>query len=116
MEDKMKHLFNYSGYVIHIVDGDTIDVSLDLGFHVKLDVRLRLANINTAELKSDVREVKESALLAKNKLEEKILNRTVTIDSKGKDRYGRWIAIVKLGNRDINKEMITEGLAVEYKK
>ena len=109
MEDKMKHLFNYSGYVIHIVDGDTIDVSLDLGFHVKLDVRLRLANINTAELKSDVREVKESALL-------KILNRTVTIDSKGKDRYGRWIAIVKLGNRDINKEMITEGLAVEYKK
>lgn len=112
----MKHLFNYSGYVTHIVDGDTIDVSLDLGFHVKLDLRIRLALINTPELNSDIPVVHTSALIAKNKLEEKILNRTVTIDSKGKDRYGRWIAIVKLGNRDINKEMLTEGLAVEYKK
>jgi micrococcal nuclease len=42
--------YTYSARVIHIVDGDTIDVTVDLGFKITRDVRLRLLGIDTAEI------------------------------------------------------------------
>lgn len=42
-------MYNYRAIVTKIVDGDTIDVSIDLGFHVWVKQRLRLARVNTPE-------------------------------------------------------------------
>ena len=43
------NLFHYRSTVTRVVDGDTIDVDLDLGFDIKYHVRIRLVGINTPE-------------------------------------------------------------------
>lgn len=43
-------LYTYPATVIHVVDGDTLDVEIDLGFNVTLTERVRLANIDTSEI------------------------------------------------------------------
>ena len=47
----MKSTFRYTAEVLRILDGDTIEVSLDLGFYLRSRLVLRLAGVNTMELR-----------------------------------------------------------------
>jgi len=91
--------------VIKVIDGDTITV-LSKGGKVKV----RLAEIDAPEKDQPY------GLVAKNKLQEKILDKHITLQKKTIDRYGRLVAKVFLGKRDIIKEMIAEGHVWVYKK
>ena len=110
------NLFYYRAYAKpeEVYDGDTFRVELDLGFKLKYTTSVRLFGINTAEMKdkSDV------AKHAKAKLQEFIRknNGKLIIKSHGLDKYGRFLGEVWGDETQptINKQMITEGLALEY--
>lgn len=81
------NLFTYTAKVVHVVDGDTLDVMVDLGFHIFVIKRLRLARINCPE-KNTI-----NGLKAKEEVEGLLLpGTTVTFKSTKLDKYGRSIA------------------------
>ena len=107
--------FVYNAILERVVDGDTIDVTLDLGFNVKLHKqRCRLAGIDTPE--SRTRDLAEKALgkAASARLQE-IIGTELLIESHGKGKYGRILATpYTLDGKNICQMLIDEGHAVEY--
>jgi len=107
--------FVYNAILEKVVDGDTIDVTLDLGFSVFLrKQRCRLAGIDTPE--SRTRNLAEKALgkKASARLKEVCVG-SFKIQSLGKGKYGRILAIPYTEDgQDICQMLINEGHAVEY--
>lgn len=102
-------MFTYHGRLTRAVDGDTVDIDCDLGFSIKINVRFRLARINTPERGEDG--FKE----ATNRMNELLDGKNLRIESKGKDKYGRWIAeIYTETGVNVSDVMLLENLANAY--
>mgnify|MGYP003323607379 FL=1 len=107
-----------------VVDGDTIDVTIDLGFDLYKKERVRVAGIDTPEKRT--RDLEEKALgidatnYLKKKLEDTIAGDdelTIRTELKGgMGKYGRLLGWLYVGEGDVslNEQMITEGYAWEY--
>ena len=103
-----------------IVDGDTIDASIDLGFDISLEKRIRLAGIDTPESRTTDAYEKKLGLEVKDWLKERlnfakdILIKTELPDST--EKYGRIIGHLFINGEttSINNQMIVEGYAWEY--
>jgi len=126
MADKDPYIYRIRS-VHKVVDGDTIDADIDLGFDISLTKRIRLAGIDTPE--SRTTDVKEKALglevkeWLKKKLEGQtdIVVKTELPDST--EKYGRILGHLFIGDKEvsavnkkksINQMMIEEGYAWEY--
>ena len=107
--------FVYNAILERIVDGDTFDCSLDLGFDVKLHKqRVRLAGIDTPESRTRDLAEKKLGLAAKERLKELCCGK-FKIQSLGKGKYGRILGIPYTEDgKDICQILIEEGHAVEY--
>jgi micrococcal nuclease len=107
--------FVYNAILERVIDGDTIDVTLDLGFDVKLHKqRVRLAGIDTPESRTRNLQEKALGLKAKNRLIELCVG-SFKIQSLGKGKYGRILGIPYTeDSEDICAMLIKEGHAVEY--
>jgi micrococcal nuclease len=107
--------FVYNAILERVVDGDTVDVTLDLGFSVHLKKqRCRLAGIDTPESRTRNLEEKELGLKAKERLKELCVG-SFKIQSLGKGKYGRILAIPYTEDgQDICQMLVNEGHAVEY--
>jgi len=111
-------MYEYACKVERVVDGDTIDVVLDLGFDIRYKSRVRLYGIDTPESRTRNRDEKVRGLLAKDFLKmsieggEKVIIRTELKDSRGK--FGRVLGSVIVDNVDINQSMIEHHHAVKY--
>jgi micrococcal nuclease len=105
----------YECSVSRVIDGDTLDVDIDLGFNVILyKQRLRLFGINTPETRTRDLEEKQKGLKAKERLKELVGN-YVLIRSLGKGKYGRILAVPYLEDgTSICDILIEEGHAVAY--
>ena len=107
--------FVYQAELDRVVDGDTVDVVLDLGFDVKLHKqRVRLHGIDTPESRTRNLAEKKLGLAAKERLKELCVGK-FKIKSLGKGKYGRILGIpyTETGE-DICQKLIDEGHAVEY--
>ena len=106
--------------ITKVVDGDTIDADIDLGFDISLTKRIRLAGVDTPESRtSDANEKKyglQSKEWLKHKVEsaENILIKTELPDST--EKYGRIIGHLFVNDQEssLNDQMITEGYAWLY--
>ena len=107
--------FVYQAELDRVVDGDTVDVILDLGFDVKLHKqRVRLHGIDTPESRTRDLAEKKLGLAAKKRLQELCVGK-FKIKSLGKVKYGRILGIPYTEDgEDICKILIKEGHAVEY--
>ena len=107
--------FVYRATLDRVVDGDTLDADLQLGFSVVLHKqRIRLAGIDTPESRTRNLEEKALGLKAKERLIE-LCSGTFKVKSLGKGKYGRILGIPYTENgEDICKKLIDEGHAVEY--
>lgn len=113
----INNLYHYKAVVNRIVDGDTIELTIDLGFTVYWKSTCRLYGINTPELNSKVVEEREKAKLAKQAVESHLpVGAKVMIVSKQLDKYGRPLVDVYCTDElyHLNKWMIDQGHAVEY--
>jgi|TARA_A100000171_G_scaffold46029_1_gene50392 micrococcal nuclease len=111
-------MYEYSCTVKRVVDGDTVDVILDLGFDIFHKCRVRLYGIDTPESRTRNLDEKARGKMAGSFLKksveegEKVVIQTKLKDSKGK--YGRVLGEVVVDNKNINKLMIKKNLAVAY--
>ena len=107
--------FVYQAELERVVDGDTVDVTLDLGFDVKLHKqRVRLHGIDTPESRTRNLAEKKLGLAAKERLKELCVGR-FKVKSLGKVKYGRVLGIPYTEDgQDICQLLIDEGHAVEY--
>ena len=107
-----------------VVDGDTIDVTIDLGFELYKKERVRVAGVDTPEKRTRNLEEKALGLDATAWLKEK-LEETIKGDEElvirtelkgGVGKYGRLLGWLYVGDTDIslNEQMITEGYAHAY--
>ena len=110
----------YVKQVINVVDGDTIDVVIDLGFDISFTSRVRLAGIDTPESRTSDKAEKALGLESKKYLSDRIkAAKTVAIKTEKMDsseKYGRilgWLYLDGEGN-SINHEMIEKGYAWGY--
>ena len=110
----------YVKSVDNVVDGDTIDVVIDLGFDILFQSRVRLAGIDTPESRTSDKAEKVLGLEAKEYLKKHIkAAKTVTIRTEKMDsseKYGRILGWVYLDgeSESINNKMIKDGYAWGY--
>jgi len=107
-----------------VVDGDTIDVTIDLGFDLYKKERVRIAGVDTPEKRTRDLEEKALGIDATNWLKDK-LTETIKGDDElvirtelkgGVGKYGRLLGWLYVGDDDfsLNEQMITEGYAWAY--
>ena len=110
----------YVKKVTNVVDGDTIDVEIDLGFSISFSSRVRLAGIDTPESRTSDKAEKVLGLESKEYLKSKIKDaKSVVIKTEKMDsseKYGRILGWVYLDGSEvsINEQMISEGYAWGY--
>ena len=112
----MRELYFYNAVVDRVVDGDTIDVTIDLGFNVWIKERLRLYGLNTPETRTKDAEEKERGLKAKRYVENQVNSNQgkIQIQSLGRGKYGRVLAEIWVGTTNINELLISNGHAEIY--
>jgi len=112
----VRELYFYNAVVDRVVDGDTIDVTIDLGFNVWIKERLRLYGLNTPETRTKDAEEKERGLKAKRYVENQVNSNQgkIQIQSLGKGKYGRVLAEIWVGKNNINELLISNGHAEIY--
>ena len=115
-------MYQYKCKIIKVLDGDTVDIDLDLGFKIILaNQRVRMAGVDTPESRTTIAEEKVRGQLSKKKLAEKLpvgswqIIETQKPDSND-DKFGRILGVFILedGTR-VNEWLIQNNYAVPYK-
>ena len=108
----MNEFHKYNAKVLRVVDGDTIDCMVDLGFNVTMKIRFRMVGYNAPETyrpKND--DELKAGLLATEALKEMIDNKNVIVHSNkfGKYRYLAEIFIREDDDYSVNEMMVIKG-------
>jgi micrococcal nuclease len=98
--------------VTEVVDGDTIDAAIDLGFRVRYDVRVRLAGIDAPEVRAKGPEGEAARDWLRARLP--VGTPVVLVTDKPSDKYGRYLAWVFEGLDNVNAEIVAAGHARPY--
>ena len=108
-------MYTYKAKLVRIVDGDTVFLEVDLGFHLKATMDFRLVGLNTPEI---VGVNKTAGLVAKAELERLLGLGPVTVKTQKSDKYGRWLAdlYVQTGDQEVhvNQALLDGGFAKPY--
>ena len=117
-------MYNYKIKLDRVIDGDTIDAYIDLGFSVSVKKRIRFVGINTPESRTRDLEEKARGLAAKDRLKAILEGANeIQLCSHGVGKYGRCLGELfidmvdgqeKLTLESVNELLIKEGHAVEY--
>lgn len=112
-------MFTYQATVLRIIDGDTVDVDIDLGFSVWLKKqRVRMMGIDTPESRTRDKEEKVRGLLSKKKLTELCpagsIVQLMTAKDKNKGKFGRILGTLVVDGVDVNQWLIENNYAVPY--
>ena len=115
-------MYQYKAKVLKVLDGDTVDIDLDLGFNIVLsNQRVRMAGVDTPESRTANKEEKPRGLLSKKKLGEKLpvgswqIIETQRSDNND-DKFGRILGVFILEDgTKVNDWLIENNYAVPYK-
>ena len=112
-------MFTYQATILRIVDGDTVDVDIDLGFSVWLKKqRVRMMGIDTPESRTRDKEEKVRGLLSKKKLAELCpvgsIVQLMTAKDKNKGKFGRILGTLVVNGVDVNQWLLENNYAVPY--
>ena len=111
-------MYKYNAKLDRVVDGDTVDALVDLGFDTWKKVRIRMMGMNAPESRTRDLEEKARGLAAKDRLAEilELENEgKFILQSHGVGKYGRCLGTLWVDETvDVNKTLISEGHAVEY--
>lgn len=101
-------MYTYKAIVFNVVDGDTIDVNVDLGFKVYTRQRIRLNRIDTPE------RGQPGFVEAGDFLRELLMGKEITLVTYRASKWGHFLGDIILNGEDVNQRMIDEGLAKPY--
>lgn len=111
-------LYNYKAEVTRVVDGDTVDAFIDLGFDMHSKQRVRLYGINAPETRTrDLIEKRHGKAATKRLVEMLKENKNkciikTSLDKKGK--YGRVLGTLFIDDKNLNETLVEEGYAETY--
>lgn len=116
-------MYEYKAQLDRVIDGDTLDVYIDVGFKILTHQRIRLDGIDTPEIfrvPKDSLEYKKG-LKAKKFVEQRLKsndNKMILQTKKWKEKFGRYIGIIGLNDTKIslNEELIVKKLAKRIKR
>ena len=100
-----------------IIDGDTIDIDIDLGFNLTITHRVRLKGIDAAETRTKDLEEKAEGIKARLWLEKELSREGEwIIETHKEDKYGRILGTLYLIGDPVtvNEKMLNEGIAEPY--
>lgn len=111
----------YKINVTRVVDGDTIDATIDLGFDITINKRIRLHGIDAPETRTRDKKEKIKGLAAKKRLEQIVEQQDGVLYLKSMDRgkYGRCVGVlfeVNFDDESVNDLLVSEGHATTYNK
>lgn len=114
-------MYQYKAKILKVVDGDTVEIDLDLGFNIILaNQKVRMAGVDTPESRTTNKEEKPRGMLSKKKLAEKLpVGSWATIETlksdNNDDKFGRILGVFILddGTR-VNQWLIDNNYAVPY--
>ena len=117
-------MYTYKISPLKVVDGDTIDADIDLGFDIKVKKRVRFMGINAPESRTRDLEEKAKGLAAKDRVKQLLDGcDNITLKSHGIGKFGRCLGEIMLDRIDgqekitlvsLNELLINEGHATEY--
>ena len=114
-------MYTYNCEITRVVDGDTCDITLDLGFNIMHKARVRLHGINAPESRTRDKEEKYRGLQAKARFMDLVKDRPTRVISHDKGEYGRVLGEILIESKktkdnwlNVNKQLVKEGHAVEY--
>ena len=116
-------MYEYRAQIDEVVDGDTIDVVVDLGFNMQRKIRLRLAGIDTGEIHGISHSSKEyrKGMEQKAFVEQWIANTPTSewpfiVRTKKKGKFGRYIATIERAddNAELTEALLSEFDGIEY--
>jgi len=114
-------MYEYRATVINVVDGDTVDVDIDLGFGIILkDERVRIMGIDTPESRTSDRVEKLFGKLASERVKQLLSNDVILrteINKDGEDmkgKFGRILGDFVIGDSMLTDILVEEGYAVKY--
>lgn len=108
-------MFEYRARILRVIDGDTVEAEIDLGFQVSLTATLRLAGIDTPEVRGPEQIEGRAATAYLELLLDKLAGpeREVSVHTR-RDRtgkYGRYLAELIVGTRNLNEALVEAGHA-----
>ena len=104
----------FQAKVIRVVDGDTLDLDIDLGFHITLSERVRLMGIDTPETRTRNLVEKADGLKAKEFVIGFVADGSVVIKVHGFGKFGRPLVDLYKGDICLNERLVHLGLAAPY--
>jgi len=114
-------MYEYKCNIIKVVDGDTVDVDIDLGFGIWLkDERVRIMGIDTPESRTRDKTEKKFGLASKAKLKSLLGKQGILktqVNKKGEDmkgKFGRILGDFVVGTKKVSQILCEEGYAVPY--
>lgn len=110
-------MYEYNAICTRVVDGDTIDARVDLGFSVWIECRVRLMGIDAPETRTKNLEEKQAGFKTKAFLQAVMddCDNKFVLKSHGVGKYGRCLGTIYVEGENINERLLVEGLAEEYK-
>tara|TARA_Y100001938_G_scaffold148064_1_gene230787 strand:+ start:3331 stop:3678 length:348 start_codon:yes stop_codon:yes gene_type:complete len=110
------NVYKYKAKLIRVIDGDTIDAMIDLGFDTWVMKRVRLYGIDAPESRTKNLDEKRQGKAATKRLAELLASTSgeLIIQSHGVGKYGRCLGTLFIGECNINQQLLLEGHAEEY--
>ena len=109
-------MFEYNAEVLRVVDGDTLDARIDLGFDVHVKKRIRLHGIDTWESRTRDAEEKKKGIAAKSRLVELLQadQAKFKLISYGVGKFGRVLGDIEISAGNVCDILVEEGHAYSY--
>lgn len=117
IKNRDKKRYTYVAKVNRVVDGDTFDCKVDLGFEITIKQRFRLRNIDTPEVRGEER---EDGLRVKEHVKDLIENKEVLVETFKLGKYGRYVVEIYVptdgGLLELSSHLLEEGMGREFMK
>jgi micrococcal nuclease len=105
-------MYQYKCKVLKVIDGDTVDCSVDLGFRISIEMRFRLFGIDAPEMRTDAGKASRAKLLELMPVGSELI---VNTNKDKQEKYGRYLGTFfdRDGN-NVNVRMVMSGHAAVY--
>ena len=109
-------MYEYKAKLDRVIDGDTVDAMIDLGFDTWVHKRIRLEGIDAPETRTRDLDEKAQGFITKDRLTDLLeaSNGEFVVVSHGVGKYGRCLGTIIIEDENINELLIREGLAEVY--
>ncbi len=107
-------IYVYKAHVERVIDGDTADVTISLGFDMYLKERLRFYGIDCPETRTKDKVEKKRGLEAKQYVKKLIEGKDGTLETKKVGKFGRPLCIIFIDGLNLNEHLVKTGRAKPY--